>query len=75
MLDRMIDVELVAGLRGVSANRRAIVTLVDIDELTYPEARRRPGHLAWHGHEPAAPTRKRPRAGPGHRRYQLAMHN
>jgi RNA polymerase sigma-70 factor (ECF subfamily) len=38
VVDRMMDAELVAGLRNLSDSHRAIVTLIDIDGLTYQEA-------------------------------------
>lgn len=38
VVDRMLDAELVAGLRNLSDSHRAIVTLIDIDGLSYQEA-------------------------------------
>lgn len=38
VVDGMLDAELIAELRSLSDNHRAIVTLVDIDGLTYQEA-------------------------------------
>lgn len=38
VLDGMLDAELATGLRDLPAKHRAVVTLVDIDGLTYQEA-------------------------------------
>ncbi len=38
VIDHMIDGELIAGLRQLSDNHRAVVMLVDVDGLTYQEA-------------------------------------
>lgn len=38
VVDHMIDGELIAGLRQLSDNHRAVVMLVDVDGLTYQEA-------------------------------------
>jgi RNA polymerase sigma-70 factor (ECF subfamily) len=38
VVDDMLDADLAAELRDLSANHRAVVTLVDIDGLTYQEA-------------------------------------
>jgi RNA polymerase sigma-70 factor (ECF subfamily) len=38
VIDGMLDAELATELRNLSGNHRAVVTLVDIDRLTYQEA-------------------------------------
>jgi RNA polymerase sigma-70 factor (ECF subfamily) len=74
VVDSMLDAELVDGLRALSANHRAIVTLVDIDGLTYQEAADvlgiPPGTVMSRLHR----ARKRLRARLEQRGYQLAVH-
>jgi RNA polymerase sigma-70 factor (ECF subfamily) len=74
VVDGMLDAELVTGLRSLSANHRAIVTLVDIDGLTYQEAADvlgiPPGTVMSRLHR----ARKRLRARLEQRGYRLAVY-
>ena len=73
VVDSMIDAELVAGLRSLSANHRAIVTLVDIDGLTYQEAADVLGIPSGTVMSRLHRARRRLRARLEQRGYQLAV--
>jgi RNA polymerase sigma-70 factor (ECF subfamily) len=74
VVDSMLDAELVAGLRHLSDNHRAIVTLVDIDGLTYQEAADVLGIPSGTVMSRLHRARKRLRARLEQRGYQLAVH-
>ena len=70
----MLDAELVAGLRSLSDNHRAVVTLVDIDGLTYQEAADVLGVPVGTVMSRLHRARKRLRTRLEQRGYQLAVH-
>jgi RNA polymerase sigma-70 factor (ECF subfamily) len=74
VVDGMLDAELVAGLRSLSDNHRAVVTLVDIDGLTYQEAADVLGVPVGTVMSRLHRARKRLRTRLEQRGYQLAVH-
>lgn len=74
VVDGMLDAELVAGLRRLSDNHRAVVTLVDIDGLTYQEAADVLGIPVGTVMSRLHRARKRLRKRLEQRGYQLAVH-
>lgn len=55
VLDDMLDPPLVAALRALSDEHRAVVLLVDVDGLSYQESADALGIPVRNGHEPPAP--------------------